>query len=109
MSQLQWLLDKRYGTNQQNKTAAKSIFESVRNQILFDAGIKSGDTILDIGCGDGLLGLEALKLIEGHGQVIFNDIDLEAIEHCMSAAREDGFETIIRPLHSSVEKMSELS
>lgn len=45
--------------------------------------IKSGDEVLDVGCGSGILSIAALKL--GAGHVVGTDID----ENCMKSARDN--------------------
>jgi SAM-dependent methyltransferase len=47
---------------------------SVRDRILDRAGIQPGETVLDVGTGQGLLGLGALERTGPQGRVIFSDI-----------------------------------
>src|SRR5262249_41299376 len=59
-------------------------FYEIRNTIPEHSGIKESDTVLDIGCGDGLLGFGALLKIGKNGKVIFSDIS----ESCVNACKE---------------------
>jgi SAM-dependent methyltransferase len=53
-----------------------------RDRILDRAGIVPGDTVLDVGAGQGLLGLGALGRTGPAGSVIFSDISEPALDDC---------------------------
>src|SRR5688500_13069558 len=46
----------------------------IRDKVLEKAALKSGDTLLDVGTGDGLIAFAALDLVGTEGLVIFSDI-----------------------------------
>lgn len=50
--------------------------------------LKAGDTVLDVGCGSGILGIAAAKL--GAGQCYLTDIDQIAVESSMHNAAKNG-------------------
>ena len=54
------------------------------------AGPLDGATVLDVGCGDGLIGLQALDLVAPDGTVIFADISDALVAHCREAVRARG-------------------
>jgi len=54
----------------------------LRDRILDRAEIQPGDVILDVGAGQGLLGLEALGRTGPAGSVIFSDISQAALDDC---------------------------
>jgi arsenite methyltransferase len=56
--------------------------ESVRDLILDRAEIRTGDTVLDAGTGQGLLGLQALERTGPGGHVIFSDVSAPALDDC---------------------------
>ncbi len=56
--------------------------EAVRDLILDRAGILPGETVLDVGTGQGLLGLEALARNGPDGHVIFSDVSAPALDDC---------------------------
>ena len=45
-----------------------------RDRILEHASITGGETVLDVGCGDGLIACGALDRVGEEGLVIFSDI-----------------------------------
>ncbi|TMD82916.1 MAG: methyltransferase domain-containing protein, partial [Chloroflexi bacterium] len=53
-----------------------------RDSVLDRATLQPGDVVLDVGCGDGLIGFGALDRVGPHGHVIFSDISSDLVEHC---------------------------
>lgn len=56
--------------------------EAVRDVILVYAEIKQHETVLDIGCGTGLLAFKALELQDCKGTVIFSDMFQDCLDDC---------------------------
>ena len=54
--------------------------EAVRDLILDRAAIRPGETVLDAGTGQGLLGLEVLDRTGPTGHVIFSDVSAPALD-----------------------------
>jgi SAM-dependent methyltransferase len=61
---------------------------NVRDQVLERAQLTEGETLLDVGCGEGLIGFGALE--RRAGRVIFTDISEDLLEVCRAAAVELG-------------------
>jgi arsenite methyltransferase len=85
-----WLLDRRDAGDAAQRGATLEHLASVRERVLEAAGSLRGATLLDVGCGDGLIGLGALDLVGRDGRVIFADISDALIEHCREAVRVRG-------------------
>jgi arsenite methyltransferase len=62
----------------------------VRDRVLENATLAVGDTVLDVGCGDGLLSFGALDRVGDRGRVIFSDVSADLLEHCRALAHEAG-------------------
>jgi arsenite methyltransferase len=58
--------------------------------VLANAGPLDGATLLDVGAGDGLIGLEALDRVGAGGAVIFSDVSSVLVERCEEAVRARG-------------------
>ncbi len=86
----QWLLHRRFGGNEQQLKATLASLSKVRDHVLEHAEITEGETVLDVGCGDGLIAFGALDLVGKDGQVIFSDISQDLLDHCRSLAEQMG-------------------
>jgi arsenite methyltransferase len=87
----QWLLNRRFGGDAASADERAQFMERllrVRDQILDRAALEPGETLLDVGCGDGLIGFGALA--RQAGTVIFSDVSADLIAVCRSAAEELG-------------------
>jgi SAM-dependent methyltransferase len=86
----QWLLERRFGGDE---AACESTLRNVarfRDRILDQAQLGEGETLLDVGAGDGLVGFGALERLGPDGVVIFSDISADLLEHCRELAAELG-------------------
>jgi SAM-dependent methyltransferase len=61
-----------------------------RDEILDKAQLKPGDTLLDVGAGDGLVAFGALDRLGPSGHVIFSDVSPDLLDHCREAAAAEG-------------------
>jgi arsenite methyltransferase len=62
----------------------------VRDMVLGKARLGPGDTLLDVGTGDGLIAFGALDRTAPSGRVIFSDISQDLLDHCREAAAAEG-------------------
>jgi ubiquinone/menaquinone biosynthesis C-methylase UbiE len=62
----------------------------VRDRVLDNAALAAGDTLLDVGCGDGLIAFGALDRVGESGTVIFSDISRDLLDHCRQLAADAG-------------------
>jgi arsenite methyltransferase len=86
----QWLLHKRHGEDSEIQKTQLTFLEQVRDKVLQNAKIVEGNTVLDVGTGDGLIAFGALDLVGRQGKVIFSDISQDLLDHCCSLAEELG-------------------
>ena len=59
----------------------------VRDRVLDRAELREGETLLDVGCGDGLIAFGALE--RGAGRVIFSDVSDDLLDVCRRLAGGD--------------------
>jgi arsenite methyltransferase len=78
----EWLRTGRDGGSLEQRRAALEFLEPIRDQILNSAEVMAGELLLDVGCGDGLIGLGAL---DRGAAVIFSDIS----ESCLHLATRE--------------------
>jgi ubiquinone/menaquinone biosynthesis C-methylase UbiE len=84
----EWLLHRRFGGDSERmKSVLENFLYPIRDKVLNNANLRDGKTLLDVGCGDGLIAFGALEKINMH-QVIFNDISEDLLDHVRSIARE---------------------
>lgn len=77
-----WLLRERYGASDEIKRSVSGALHLWRDRVLRNARIKPGDTVLDVGTGDGLVGLGALELVGPAGCVVFSDVSERLLRAC---------------------------
>jgi ubiquinone/menaquinone biosynthesis C-methylase UbiE len=85
----QWLLERRHGGDEAALAEMLRFLEPIRDRVLEDASIELGDTVLDVGCGDGLIGFGALRQVGPDGRVIFSDVSQELLDRCVEIAGGD--------------------
>jgi arsenite methyltransferase len=86
-----WLLEVRHGGDAEyrEQMLANSL-HPVRDRVLERAELRPDDTLLDVGCGDGLIAFGALERLGPAGRVIFSDVSQDLLDHCRSAAEVSG-------------------
>src|ERR1700676_4264098 len=86
-----WLLDVRFGGDAayREKHLTEYLYP-VRDTVLDLAQLHPGDSLLDVGTGDGLIAFGALERLGPAGRVIFSDISQDLLDHCRQAAAGGG-------------------
>lgn len=101
---LTWLNETRYiGLTEENIKYSLLWLAEIKKLILINSQIKKTDTVLDIGCGKGELGLEVLKAQNGMGKVFFLDIDKNCIAFCKEEVKKLKINNCCKFISSSLE------
>ena len=82
-----WLMNTRFGgdASYRERDLAEFLYP-VRDAVLDKAQLTPGQTLLDVGAGDGLIGFGALDRLGSDGRVIFSDISQDLLDHCRTVA-----------------------
>jgi arsenite methyltransferase len=81
-----WLASFRTSGDHEVQRKGVERLQSWRDAILDGAYIAQGEALLDVGCGEGLVGFGALE--RGASTVVFSDISQDLLDFCRNAARE---------------------
>jgi arsenite methyltransferase len=83
-----WLLERRFGGDRATmQTSLTNYLYPWRDKLLSHAKLQKDETLLDVGCGDGLIAFGALEKVNT-SRVIFSDISQDLLEHAHSLAQE---------------------
>ena len=86
----EWLLERRDGGDPDQRSATMGFLIPLRDRVLYNAALSYGETLLDVGAGDGLVAFGALEPLGENGRVIFADVSQDLLDHSRSLAREAG-------------------
>lgn len=104
-----WLRVRRDGGSAPNRAAGLTQLGPIRDLVLDGAEPLAGATLLDVGCGDGLVGLAALDRVGAEGTVIFSDISAPLLEDAKVAVERREDLARARFLQAGVEDLASLS
>lgn len=103
-----WLLKRRFaGDREAGQRALQNYLYPWRDKILDNARLAEGETLLDVGCGDGLIAFGALQRTQT-GMVIFSDVSTDLLAIVQSLAGEMGVLPRCRFVQASAEHLSEI-
>lgn len=102
---LTWLLEKRSGGNAEQKRKTYEALAPIRDKVIEHADIKAGDTVLDVGTGDGLIAFEILEKHPDISKLIFSDISDDTLEFCREATEALKTEIPVEFLKTSAEEI----
>ncbi len=74
--------------------------------MLDHADLHPGDTLLDVGAGDGLIGFGALDPVGDGGTVVFSDVSGDLLDHCRRFAEERGVAARCRFVQASADDLA---
>jgi len=83
-----WLRRRRSGGDAEVEARTVAQLADTRDRILDNAALAVGETLLDVGCGNGLVAFGALE--RGAGRVLFADISKPLLEECRAIAGDLG-------------------
>jgi ubiquinone/menaquinone biosynthesis C-methylase UbiE len=86
----EWLAERRFGGDPARARRSLQKLAAVRDTVLDRAGLGPGETVLDVGCGDGLIAFGALDLVGESGKVVFGDISADLLGECRLRAEQLG-------------------
>jgi ubiquinone/menaquinone biosynthesis C-methylase UbiE len=105
---IQWLLNRRFGGDPQRMKMVMDRLYSLRDRLLSHIDLGHDETLLDVGCGDGLIAFGALDRFEAC-QVIFSDISDDLLNHAERLANEMNVHNRCQFLHASADDLSMLN
>src|SRR5438445_9747625 len=80
----EWLAERRFGGDPAVRADVLAKLAETRERVLDRAELREGETLLDVGCGEGLIGFGALE--RGAGHVVFSDISQDLLDVCGETA-----------------------
>ncbi len=81
----EWIASMRTEGDASTRQKGAEMHARWRERMLKNVGLTEGETLLDVGCGEGLVGVGALE--RGAATVIFSDISQDLLDFCREAAR----------------------
>lgn len=77
-----WLASRRHGDDPEQLQRTLTYLAPIRDRVIANADLTTGDRVLDVGCGDGLIAFAALEAVGPDGSVIFSDISADLLQRC---------------------------
>jgi ubiquinone/menaquinone biosynthesis C-methylase UbiE len=84
----EWLSHYRFGGDAAERERMLERTSVFRKRVLDGAALAEGETLLDVGCGEGLVGFGAFE--RGAGHVVFSDISDDLLDLCRETAESLG-------------------
>lgn len=85
-----WLGERRHAGDPEVLRRHLEVLAPIRDRVLANAAITEGQTVLDVGCGDGLIAFAAADMVGARGRVIFSDVSDDLLRRCHDLAEERG-------------------
>jgi arsenite methyltransferase len=85
-----WLLEGRDGGDPEQRAKALEHLIPIRGRVLENATIRPGESVLDVGGGDGLIAFGALDQVGDTGEVILADVSADLVTHASELAGDLG-------------------
>ena len=101
----EWVLERRFGGDRAQHERAMEQVRAFRARVLDNARLEPGDTVLDVGAGDGLIAFGALERLSPDGAVIFGDVSQDLLDHSRELAEELGASDRCRFVRASADAL----
>jgi arsenite methyltransferase len=101
----QWLLNRRFGGDPERMKKMFDFLHPIRDKVLSHIHLEENQTLLDAGCGDGLIAFGALEKFETC-RVIFSDISEDLLRHVQALAQEMNVQDRCRFVQASADDLS---
>jgi arsenite methyltransferase len=105
----QWLLQRRHGGDPEELQRTLEYLRPIRDRVLDNAVLREGATLLDVGCGDGLIAFGALGRVGSSDTVIFSDISQDVLDHAHELAGRIGVLDRCRFVRAAAEDLSPIA
>jgi arsenite methyltransferase len=100
-----WITRGRDAGDAAREKDTREFLAPIRDRVLAGARLTAGSTLLDVGTGDGLLGLGALPLVGPGGTVVFSDVSADLLAICRANV-PDGEEATCRYVRTSASALA---
>ena len=104
---IQWLLKGRFGGDPERMKKMFDWLYPVRDKVLSHINLEAEETLLDVGCGDGLIAFGALEKFETC-RVIFSDISEDLLNHVQGLAQQMNLQDRCQFIHALADDLSML-
>jgi arsenite methyltransferase len=101
----EWLLKRRFGGDPERMKRVMEFLYPIRDKVLSHVELGENQTLLDVGCGDGLIAFGALEKFPGC-RVIFSDISEDLLRHAEALAQEIGVRDRCQFVRASADDLS---
>jgi ubiquinone/menaquinone biosynthesis C-methylase UbiE len=101
-----WLLHRRHGDDPAELAKTHARLAPIRDRVLANGRVTAGDTVLDVGTGDGLIALGAMERAGSSGHVIFSDVSQDLLKHARLLADRMGIATPTSFVRASADDLS---
>ncbi len=103
-----WLLRTRFGGDPARRATMLTMLGPIRDRVLDNAALSEGDTLLDVGAGDGLIAFGALDRVGATGTVVLQVVSDDLVQHSRAFAESAGVADRCRFVSGSAADLGEI-